>query len=318
MSAFDKLNIIINGGSHEDRITCSVEGFPIGFCFSKATLKDYLERRSARNKDFATARIEKDEPIFDSGIEELSDSYKITSNKVEFHFNNENYNNKEYQDSIPRPSHADYPAYVKDGKMPIGGGRFSGRMTVAICTIGAIAIDYLKDMGITIASKAIYSEKGDINDSFGGIITCTIKGIKAGQLGNNLFDGIDGKIAYSIYGVPAVKGVEFGDGFKFADMLGSEANDELYLLDGNVKYKTNHNGGVLGGISNGEDIVVSAVIKPTSSIAKKQRSVNLNTMEECDLILDGRHDRCIVPRAIPCVESAIALAIIDDILCANK
>ena len=151
-------------------------------------------------------------------------------------------------------------------------------------------------------------------DSVGGTIECVVLGVKAGSLGDNLFDGLEGKIAYSLFGVPAVKGVEFGDGFNLAKMRGSEANDAFVLSGKEVKTATNRSGGINGGIANGMPITLRVAIRPTPSIASPQKSVNLMAKEPQEIEVKGRHDACIVPRAVAPVESAVALAVLDELL----
>ena len=147
-------------------------------------------------------------------------------------------------------------------------------------------------------------------DSVGGTIECAVLGIKPG-IGNPFFDSVESTLAHLLFSVPSVKGVEFGRGFDLTQMRGSEANDELYYDNGEVKTKTNNNGGVLGGISNGMPIVFTTAIKPTSSIGKEQNTVNINTKEDTKLKVEGRHDPCIVQRAIPVIEAVTAIAIVE-------
>ncbi|MDE7372484.1 MAG: chorismate synthase, partial [Clostridia bacterium] len=151
-------------------------------------------------------------------------------------------------------------------------------------------------------------------DSVGGVVECVVNGLQAGELGDALFEGLESKIAYSLYAIPAVKGVEFGGGFDLAGMRGSEANDGFEVRDGKIRTTSNNSGGINGGISNGMPLLLRVAIKPTPSISKAQRSVDLETMTEQELKIKGRHDACIVPRAVPCVESAVSLAILDELL----
>ena len=160
--------------------------------------------------------------------------------------------------------------------------------------------------------KALIAEKKAEGDSVGGVIECAVFGVPAG-IGDPMFDGIENKLAQIIFGIPAVKGLEFGNGFQSAEIFGSQNNDAFCIKDGKVKTVTNNCGGLLGGITNGMPITFRAAFKPTPSIAKEQNSINLKTMEETKLIVPGRHDPCIVPRAVPCVEAAAAIAIYDAI-----
>ncbi len=161
--------------------------------------------------------------------------------------------------------------------------------------------------------KAFIAEKKAEGDSVGGIIECAVFGMSAG-VGDPMFDGMENRIAQMVFGIPAVKGLEFGNGFEAARLTGSQNNDPFYLENGQVRTKTNNCGGILGGITNGMPLIFRAAFKPTPSIAKEQDSVNLNTMEETKLVVPGRHDPCIVPRAVPCVEAAAAIAVYDAIM----
>lgn len=313
---FDRLNITFYGGSHEKIMGAVVGGIPIGSKFSREHIEDILKRR-APISNISTTRKEKDEVNFVKGIKEDKGLIEVIDNEMEFYIENSQFNDSEYENliGIVRPSHADYSAYKKNGSIPIGGGKYSGRMTALLCVIGSMAKDILTNEGIEVNSSVKEIGKVEKDDSAGGIILTTISGVKAGQLGDALFDGLDGKIAYSIFGVPAVKGIEFGKGFELATMRGSESNDSLYIDDTkSVKYKTNNMGGVDGGISNGNDINFSVVIKPTPSISKEQDTINIEKMENISISINGRHDACIVPRAVPCIESAAAIAVLDELL----
>ena len=159
---------------------------------------------------------------------------------------------------------------------------------------------------------AIVEAKAD-GDSVGGVIECAVTGLPAG-LGGPLFGGMEGKIAQVVYGIPAVKGVEFGAGFHSAALRGSENNDEYAVVEGKIQTKTNNAGGILGGITTGMPLMLKAAIKPTPSILMQQQTVSLKTMEETPLQIQGRHDPCIVPRAVPVIEAAVAIAIYDTLL----
>lgn len=256
--------------------------------------------------------------------------------------------------NLPRPSHSDYPAFVKyRGFHDIrGGGHFSGRLTAPLCFAGALCLQMLERRGISIGAHIasigdIHDETYDpvsvsrtvlrvagsrsfpVNDkaageamlrqieavkleadSIGGVVECGIAGLPCG-VGEPMFDGIENKLAQIVFGIPAVKGVEFGSGFAGAARRGSENNDAFNVRDGKVVTDTNHAGGILGGISTGMPIVFRAAFKPTASIAKPQKTVSLSEMRQEELIIHGRHDPCIVPRAVPCVEAAAAVAVYD-------
>ena len=249
--------------------------------------------------------------------------------------------------TVPRPSHSDYPAYVKyNGFNDVrGGGHFSGRLTAPIVFAGAVAKQIFEQKGVKIGAHirqigSVFDDKFDYNDvdeslldeltkksfsvingdvepkmrdeierfrmsqdSVGGVIECAAIGLPVG-VGGNMFDTVESKLASILFGVPAVKGVEFGLGFGFADKNASSVNDGYEIKDGRVALLSNNNGGVLGGMTTSAPIIVSAVIKPTPSISQEQRSVNL-------LVIKGRHDPCIVPRAVPVIEAAVALGLLD-------
>lgn len=250
---------------------------------------------------------------------------------------------------VPRPGHADYTAGVKYGGHAdfAGGGAFSGRLTAPLCIAGGICLQLLKKQGIEFISRIasigtvedvapltvstagkpfpvvddavgetmraeIAAAKAE-GDSVGGIVECAVLGLPVG-LGGPLFDGMEGRISSIVFGIPAVKGIEFGIGFGAARLRGSENNDPFVVENGTVRTTTNHCGGILGGITNGMPLTFRTAFKPTPSIAKEQQSVNLNTLTPEILRVRGRHDPCIVPRAVPCIEAAAAIAVYDALL----
>ncbi|MCQ2409601.1 MAG: chorismate synthase [Clostridia bacterium] len=312
---FDKIKIEFYGGSHEREMGAVVYGFEKGSRFSMKKILDMLQRRSPSEMS-ETSRKETDIPEFISGATVENGFVTVNSEKFEFIIRNSDYRDSDYDNlkDIPRPSHADYAAYMKYGRIPSGGGKFSGRMTALICVIGAMASEVLEREGIRINGEAIIDETlKDSGDSFGGIVSVTVSGVKAGALGDALFDGLEGKISYAVFGVPAVKGVEFGAGFSLAKMKGSEANDTMHFEGDKVVFDSDNMGGIDGGISNGNDIRFRAVVKPASSILKDQESINLRTGENVKISILGRHDACIVRRAVPCIESAAAIALLDEL-----
>ena len=254
---------------------------------------------------------------------------------------------------IPRPAHADYPAWVKYGRIESGGGQFSARLTAGLCIAGGIFLQWLEDEGVTIsahiasigfiddqpfdpmvgnifgideefpvidqrqgeAMKELIAETKAAGDSVGGSIECQICGLPPG-IGEPLFGSIESRICQSIFTVPAVKGIEFGAGFDVSRMRGSENNDAYVIEEGEgetpfVRTGTNHHGGILGGLSSGMPILFRVAMKPTPSIGLSQQSVDLIAMQPATLKIRGRHDPCIVPRAVPCIEAAAALAVWD-------
>ena len=350
MSIFNgkKLTIEIYGESHAEKIGVKAQGFP-QFTFDKNELSAFLSRRKAVNSVYSTSRIEPDEPIF-TGVNNCTVKGDFTAEIL-----NTNTVKKDYSALYgkPRPSHADYAWFIKDGALDFsGGGRFSARLTAPFCVVGGILKQYLKTRGIEIESyvssvgkvsaksykngglsaEEIRALRGSgfpsldkkdeiteeiksaktVGDSVGGTIECVIFGVKG--IGDNLFGGLEGKIASLIYAIPAVKGVEFGDGFDLAEMRGSTANDGLYIQDGRIGFYTNRAGGINGGIANGAPITFRVAFRPTPSISLPQKTVDLTKKENTEIIINGRHDACVVPRALPVVESAVAIAIADEIL----
>lgn len=315
------LNIKIFGSSHGPEIGCVIEGLPTGESVDFDELYDFLKRRAPGNSQYSTPRREADFPVFEEGIEDG----KICG-RVRAVIKNTNVRSKDYQNLkiVPRPGHADYTAYVKfGGKLDMsGGGPFSGRLTAPYCIAGGIALQILKRRGITVSSKivSIHGNSGENMldeitlarqrlDSVGGIAECRIDGVPPG-LGGMYTDGLESIISKEVFGIPAVKGIEFGAGFASCNLYGSENNDEFFVSDGKILTRTNNCGGILGGISDGMPIVFRVAIKPTPSIAKKQMSVDIETMKNTELEIRGRHDPCIVPRALPPIESAAAISIL--------
>ena len=348
----NKIKLSIFGESHGEAIGCVVDGLPAGIKLDMDKIYMDMSRRAPGKDKTATPRLEKDIPHILSGV--LNGT--TTGAPLAMVIENTNTKSGDYSNllTMPRPSHSDYPAYVKyNGNNDIrGGGHFSGRLTAPLVFAGAVAKQILAEKGITVGAhiaqignahddmldknnvtKAQLEKLSQMSfsvinpdaedkmraeverarmdcDSIGGMIECAVIGMPVG-VGGNMFDTVEGKLAQILYGVPAVKGVAFGEGFGFAGMLGSKANDEYTVKDGKVATLSNNNGGVLGGMTNGAPIIVSVAIKPTPSISKPQRSVNLTNMEEDTLVINGRHDPCIVPRAVSVIEGAVALGILD-------
>ena len=307
------LKLEVFGESHAPQIGMRLEGFPAGMKIDFAALEAFMERRAPGRDEFSTPRREPDKPVFSHGVKDGV----TTGADIEAIIVNTNTRSGDYSKSVPRPGHADYPSWVKLGRIPAGGGSNSGRMTAPMCIAGALAIQALKEYGVEIVSDVvsvgdILSAKGE-GDSVGGVIECTISNLPVG-LGGSMFDGIDGAIAQAIFGIPGVKGIEFGNGFKAASLRGSENNDAFAVRDGKVVTLTNRHGGVLGGMTSGMPLVFRIALKPTPSIFKPQKSVDLATMQERVLEIKGRHDPCIALRARPVVEALAALVVYDAIL----
>jgi chorismate synthase len=339
-----RLHLSVFGQSHSEAIGMTLDGLPAGIPISMEELKHFLSRRAPGNNDWSTPRKEADAPEFLCGLRDgCTCGAPITAI-----IRNTNTKSRDYEQLrvLPRPGHADYTAEVKyHGYQDYaGGGHFSGRLTAPLCIAGGILLQELKRHGITIdarilsiggirddtpftdsvadqpfpvsdekageAMRRVIAEAKDDGDSVGGIIECIIHGLPA-DIGEPMFDGLENQISRIIFAVPAVKGIEFGSGFSSAAMRGSENNDSFCITDGQIRTETNHAGGILGGISNGMPVLFRVAFKPTPSISKPQKSVNLQTMQEQTLCITGRHDPCIVPRAVPVIEAAAAIAIYD-------
>ena len=341
------LRLQIEGASHSERIGMRLEGMSPGEELDLMELQRFLDRRAPGRTPWSTPRKEADAPIFTRGL----DGDVTTGEPIEAYIVNSNRRSRDYAafKTVPRPGHADYPAAVKYGAAwdNAGGGAFSGRMTAPLCIAGGICLQLLGREGITVISRISQIGKtfdvGELNDStaennfpvvneeagkamidaimeakaqedsLGGAVECKVLGLPVG-LGGPMFQGLESRIAALVYGIPAVKGLEFGAGFAAAKMRGSENNDAYRIRDGKVVTETNHAGGILGGMSSGMPLVFRAAFKPTPSIARAQKSVDLDTMEETELRITGRHDPCVVPRAVPVVEAAAAIALMDALL----
>lgn len=321
------VRITVFGQSHSPAIGVTVEGLPAGFAIDRAALRAFLERRAPGRDATSTARREADEPEFLSGlVGDVTCGAPLTAV-----IRNTNTRSQDYDAlrAVPRPGHADWPAQVRFGGFQdvAGGGHFSGRLTAPLCVAGGIVIQMLAQKGVSVQAsaeriagetdpgrqrEAILAARA-MGDSVGGVIACEVRGMPVGA-GDPMFGGIENRISEAVFGIPGVKGIEFGDGFSASERRGSENNDPYRMVDGKVKPVTNHAGGVLGGLATGEPITFRVAVKPTSSIALEQDSVNLLTGENVRLRVQGRHDPCIVPRAVPCVEAAAALAVYDVLL----
>ena len=314
--------ISITGASHAPSIGLELEGISAGHTIDLEQLQSFLNRRAPGQGAHTTARKEADIPEFQSG---LADG-RTTGEVIKAIIRNTDVRSRDYEKlrDIPRPGHADFAARMKYGDQVDlrGGGIFSGRMTAPLCIAGGIILQILAEEGITIETEIreiggkadnLYetlAEAKAAGDSVGGIIGCTVKGLPAG-IGGPLFDGVENKISQMIFAIPAVKGIEFGRGFDAARIRGSENNDAFYFDGDQIKTRTNNHGGILGGITSGMPLTFNVAIKPTPSIAMEQDSISYSKGENVKLQIDGRHDPCIVPRALPCVEAAAAIAIYD-------
>ena len=347
----ENIRVTVFGQSHSPAVGVTVEGLPAGEELDRDALRRFLSRRAPGQNAWSTARREADEPEFVSGL-----SGNVTCGApITALIRNTDTRSKDYSllARLPRPGHADYTAFVKYGEHRdyAGGGHFSGRLTAPLCLAGGICLQLLAREGIGVISRIaqigpVY-DRGELRastaekdfpvvddakgeemraviaaakaegDSVGGVVECAVLGLPAG-LGDPMFDGMENRIARIVFGIPAVKGLEFGAGFGLAALRGSEANDAFTVRGGRIVTETNRCGGILGGITDGMPLVFRAAFKPTPSIAKEQRSVDLETLEEKTIVIEGRHDPCIVPRAVPAVEAAAAIAVYDALLGQRK
>ena len=341
------LRLSVFGQSHAEAVGMTLEGLPAGVPVDLDALQIFLNRRAPGRNDWSTSRREEDCPEFLCGLKDG----KTCGAPLTAIIRNRNTRSSDYEQlrCLPRPGHADYTAQLRYGGFQdvAGGGHFSGRLTAPLCIAGGILLQLLEAKGIrveariraiagirddspftesvaekdfpTVSDEAGKQMKAAIQaaraggDSVGGIVECVIRGVPGG-LGSPMFDGVENRIAQLAFAIPAVKGIEFGSGFQAAAMRGSENNDPYTVEDGRVATCTNHAGGILGGITTGMPVVFRVAVKPTPSIASPQQTVNLDTMQPETLRITGRHDPCIVPRAVPVVEAVAAIAVADLIL----
>jgi chorismate synthase len=343
----ENLKLSIFGQSHGPAIGMTLDGIPAGLPVDLEKLQAFLNRRAPGQNDWSTPRKEEDKPEFLGGILDGC----TCGAPIAAVIYNKNTRSGDYENlkNCPRPGHADYTAQVKYGGFQdaAGGGHFSGRLTAPLCIAGGLCKQWLEEMGIHIGAHilaigpymdtffdplspqlngigtgfpVLNPEKGKEMqtqirdtlarlDSVDGMIECAITGLPAG-IGEPMFGGVESRIAQIVYGIPAVKALEFGR----VRPLGSVNNDGFTTEKDMVKTVTNNAGGILGGITNGMPVIFQVGIKPTPSIAKPQQTVNLKTGEITTVEVKGRHDPCIVPRAVPVVEAAAAIAIYDLIL----
>ncbi len=324
----ERYRFTIFGQSHAPAIGVTIEGLPTGFAPDMDKLAAFMARRAPGQGPYTTTRKEADAPEFVSG---LVDGHTCGA-PVTAIIRNTNARSQDYEDlrHVPRPGHADFAAAVKYGpdRDVAGGGQFSGRLTAPLCIAGALALQLLEEAGVSVSARIVsiggqtepeamdqaLADAKAAGDSVGGVIECLCRGVLPG-LGEPMFGGMENRIAQAVFAIPAVKGIEFGAGFAAAGMRGSENNDPFYFDDlGVVRTRTNHHGGILGGITSGMPILFRAAFKPTPSIGLEQDSVDLTRHENVKLTVRGRHDPCIVLRAVPCVEAAAAVAIYDALL----
>ena len=349
----DNLKLSIFGQSHGNAIGMTLDGIPAGLPVDLEELQKFLNRRAPGQNDFSTSRREEDAPEFLAGIVNGytcgAPIAAIIHNRNTRSGDYENLKDCPRPGHADYTAQIKYNGFQDVA----GGGHFSGRLTAPLCIAGGLCKQWLRKSGIEIAAhinviagicdeplyldwinpdfsliqgdfpvlnpdagikmrEAIAAAKAD-GDSVGGIIECMVTGLPAG-IGEPMFGGMESKIAQIIYGIPAVKGLDFGSGFTGSYLRGSQNNDAYIIENGNVSTQSNNSGGILGGITTGMPLVFSVAIKPTPSISKAQQSISLSKREEQQLQIKGRHDPCIVPRAVPVVEAAAAIAVFDAYL----
>lgn len=347
----ENLKLTIFGQSHGTAVGMTLDGIPAGLPVNLDELQVFLNRRAPGQNNWSTPRKEEDRPEFLAGV---LDGFTCGAPiAAVIHNTNTRSGDYANLKDCPRPGHADYTAQIKYGGFQdaAGGGHFSGRLTAPLCIAGGLCKQWLAEQGIRIAARiSAIADVTDIAadplnppldligadfpvlspdagqrmrdrisdarmecDSVGGIIECYITGLPAG-LGEPMFGGVESRIAQIVYGIPAVKSVEFGIGREASELRGSQCNDAFTVENGRISTLTNHAGGILGGITNGMPVIFRAAIKPTPSISRPQQSVSLSKAQEQELVVKGRHDPCIVPRAVPVIEAAAAIAMFDLIL----
>jgi chorismate synthase len=319
--------VSIFGESHGPSVGVSIDGCPAGISLSVADFVNDIERRKGGTKG-TTPRKEDDLPIFLSGV--FND--KTTGAPLTIIFENNNTRSSDYEKlrSVPRPGHADFVASKKFSGFEDyrGGGHFSGRLTVCLVAAGVVAKKILnyasKEITCTATIKEVGGEsdieKGlqkaiDAKDSVGGIVECEVTNLPVG-LGEPFFNSVESVLSHAVFSIPAIKGIEFGAGFAAAKMFGIEHNDALENAEG--KTKTNHAGGIVGGITNGNDFIFRVVVKPTSSTPKEQQTFNKETQTIEPFSVKGRHDLCIALRVPVVLESVTAIVVADLLMLENR
>ena len=321
MNSFGRIfRVSIFGESHGESVGISIDGIPAGLPLNVDDFLTDIERRKGGTQKGTTPRQESDIPIFKSGLF----NGKTTGAPLTILFENNNTRSGDYakQRDVPRPGHADFVAHKKfaGNEDYRGGGHFSGRLTVAIVAAGVIAKKLLNEIKVIATITEIGGEKDieaglqkaiDAKDSVGGIVECKVSGLPIG-LGEPFFDSVESLMSHAVFAIPAVRGIEFGTGFLAAKMFGVEHNDAI--VDATGKTKTNHAGGVVGGITNGNDLVLRIAIKPTSSTPKEQETFNWETNKIESFSVKGRHDLCIALRVQVVLEAVTAIVLADLLL----
>jgi chorismate synthase len=347
----ETFRVTIFGSSHGPEVGVTIDGLPPGIAIDLAGIQADLDRRRPVGRRLATKRQEEDRLVVDRGVVDgHADGTTFRAHVANEDVRREPYDRMKDTPRPGHADYPARVRYGPDADLS-GGGIFSGRMTAGLVIAGAVARQMLARRGVEIAAGTVaigpvdatippdlplttFRERADANevgcpepgaarrmeeaiavarrdgDSVGGIVEVRVTGVPVG-LGEPFFDSIESSIAHAVFSVPAVKGIEFGAGFAAARMRGSEHNDPFTFVDGVVRTTSNHAGGILGGLANGMPIVFRVVVKPTSSIAREQRTVDLGTGTETTLVVTGRHDPCIVPRAVVVLEAVAAIALAD-------
>lgn len=349
----NKIRISLFGQSHSEAMGAVIDGLPSGFRIDEEKLATFMARRAPGNDEFSTTRKEGDKVRFVSGITNgVTNGAPLCGIIENTNTRSKDYENLKDIPRPGHADFAAWSKFG-DSRDVSGGGQFSGRLTATMCIAGGICKQLLEEKGIHIGAHiasigdkkddlfdavnvskddfvgekpfpVINDEKGEVMkdeirlvkseaDSIGGTIECAITGVPAG-IGDTLFGGWESNISSAIFAIPAVKGIEFGRGFEASTLSGSENNDAFTMKDGKIVTSTNNHGGILGGISSGMPIIFRVAFKPTPSIGKEQESVSLSKKENTTLVINGRHDPCIVKRAVVCVEAAAAIVAANMIL----
>ena len=320
MNRFGTLfNVQIFGESHGACVGITIDGCPAGLPLQVADFVEDMERRKGGQQKGTTPRKEDDIPIIKSGLF----NGVTTGAPIMMLFENNNTRSGDYekQRAVPRPGHADFTAHHKFGGFEDyrGGGHFSGRLTAALVGAGVVAKRILKGIEVKSTLLSIGGEtdveKGlqkaiDAKDSVGGIVECVVKGLPIG-LGEHFFNSVESLISHAVFSIPAIRAIEFGTGFAAASMFGVDHNDAIE--DASGKTKTNHAGGIVGGYTNGNDLVFRIAVKPTSSTPKEQNTLNWETNEKEIFSVKGRHDLCIALR-VPVVLEAVTAIVLADLM----
>lgn len=324
----ENIRLTIFGESHGEAIGMVLDGFPVGEQIDMERVREELSRRAPGGSEITTSRREQDKPAVISGLF----NGHSTGAPICAIIANEDADASSYHPELPRPGHADLAAQIKfKGRSDFrGGGPFSGRLTAPMVLAGAMCRQALERRRVFV--QAEIESVGGVNreseedfdyamrkeilnarsggDSVGGTIRCTVRGIPAG-VGGLMFGGMESRIAQALYAIPGLKALEFGAGFEIAKMRGSEANDPIALSGGGIYTETNNAGGINGGITNGMPLLLRCAFRPTPSISKEQKTVDLLKQENTTIRTLGRHDPCIVPRALPVVEAMVSFCVLD-------